>query len=160
MWRQGCPVSSEWISSCSASETALCCEVFEHNNECRAVEVSHWAGLVKRGGGALSRGLGAREGSFELPHGNGPSLPRSEGCVLGELIVAGFFLFTVFTVPEKLYLWNCHSKKAFLSPWTGSDNKEEGCGERKKKQEGACDRFFVPFEFELACLDPSTFGAG
>ena len=32
-------MSPEWISSYSASETSLCCEVFEHNNECRAIEV-------------------------------------------------------------------------------------------------------------------------
>ena len=86
--------------------------MFEHNNECRAVEVIGQE-LVKRGGGALSRGLGAREGSFELPHGNGHSLPRSEGCVLGELRVAGFFLFTVFTVPEKLYCGTVTARKPF-----------------------------------------------
>ena len=39
MWRHGFPTSLEWISSCSASETSLGCEVYEHNNECRAVEV-------------------------------------------------------------------------------------------------------------------------
>ena len=39
MWRHGCPESPEWISSCSASETSLGCEVYEHNNECRAIEV-------------------------------------------------------------------------------------------------------------------------
>ena len=35
-----CPGSVEWISSCSASETSLGCEVYEHNNECRAIEVT------------------------------------------------------------------------------------------------------------------------
>ena len=39
MWRHGCPIGLEWISSCSASETSLGCEVYEHNNECRAIEV-------------------------------------------------------------------------------------------------------------------------
>ena len=39
MWRQGCPESPEWISSCSASETSLGCEVYEHNNGCWAIEV-------------------------------------------------------------------------------------------------------------------------
>ena len=39
MWRYGCPKSQEWISSCSASETFLGCEVYEHNNGCWAVEV-------------------------------------------------------------------------------------------------------------------------
>ena len=27
MWRHGCPKSPEWISSCSASETSLGCEL-------------------------------------------------------------------------------------------------------------------------------------
>ena len=39
VWRYGCPKSPEWISLCSASETSLGCEVYEHNNECRATEV-------------------------------------------------------------------------------------------------------------------------
>ena len=39
MWRQGCPESPEWISSCSASETPLGCEVYEHINEFAATEV-------------------------------------------------------------------------------------------------------------------------
>ena len=60
-----------------------------------------WAGFVKRGGSALSRGLEAPASGLELPHGNGPSLPRNEGRVLGELRVAGFPLFTVITVPER-----------------------------------------------------------
>ena len=28
--------------------------------------------------------MGARASGIELPHGNGPSLPRKEGCVLGS----------------------------------------------------------------------------
>ena len=36
MWWHGCPLSPEWISSCSASETSFGCEDYEHNNECRA----------------------------------------------------------------------------------------------------------------------------
>ena len=39
MWRYGCRKSPEWISSCSASGTSLGCEVYGHNNECRAIEV-------------------------------------------------------------------------------------------------------------------------
>ena len=76
------------------------------------------AGLVKRGGCALSRGLGAWASSFELPHDHESSLPRNDGCMLGELRVAGFSLV------------NCHWKQAFLSPWTGCDSKGEGCDER------------------------------
>ena len=39
MCRRGSPESPEWISSCSASDTSLGCEVYDHNNECRAIEV-------------------------------------------------------------------------------------------------------------------------
>ena len=39
LWRQGWPKSPEWISSCSASETSLGCEVCEHKHECQAIEV-------------------------------------------------------------------------------------------------------------------------
>ena len=39
MWRYGCPVSPEWISSCPASETSFGCEEYDHNNECRSIEV-------------------------------------------------------------------------------------------------------------------------
>ena len=39
MWKHGCPISPEWVSSCSASEAFFGCEVCEHNNECRAIEV-------------------------------------------------------------------------------------------------------------------------
>ena len=53
-------------------------------------------GWVKRSGSALSQGLGARATGTELPHGNGVSLPRNEGCVLGGR-VAGFPPLTVFT---------------------------------------------------------------
>ena len=49
---------------------------------------------------------------------------------LGELRVAGFPSFTVFTVPEKVSCGTLRSK-ASLSPWTGCDLKGEGCGERK-----------------------------
>ena len=39
LWRQGCPMCPEWISSCSASETSCGAEEYGHNNECRAIEV-------------------------------------------------------------------------------------------------------------------------
>ena len=39
MWRHGCPMSPEWASSCSASDTSCGGEEYEHNNECRAIEV-------------------------------------------------------------------------------------------------------------------------
>ena len=73
------PKSLEWISSCSASETSLVCDVHEHNNECLAVEVigQDWSSEV------VALFLEDWEGSFELPHDHGPSLPRNQGCVLG-----------------------------------------------------------------------------
>ena len=79
MWRHGRPMIQEWISSRSTSETSFGDEEYEHNNECRAIG----AGLVKRGGSALFRGLGARASGIELPHGNGPYLPRNEGMRVG-----------------------------------------------------------------------------
>ena len=39
MWRHGCLVSPEWVSSCSASDTSCGGEEYEHNNECWAIEV-------------------------------------------------------------------------------------------------------------------------
>ena len=111
MWMCRCPVRLEWISSCSASETSFGCEEYEHNNECRAIEVigQDWSSEVV----ALSLSLE----DWEL--GNGLSLPGNEGRMLGEPRVPGFSLV------------NCRSKQAFLSPWTGCDSKGEGCGERK-----------------------------
>ena len=64
----------------------------------------------------------------------------------------------------------------FLSPWTGGDNKGEGCGERKKrKRKSVSDGskfskedlrgesfggfFAFLFEFELVCLDHLIFVA-
>ena len=56
-WRHRCPMSPKLISSCSAHETSRGCDEYEHNND-------------KRGGSALSRGLGGRASGIELPHGN------------------------------------------------------------------------------------------
>ena len=73
MWRHSCPKSPEWISSCSASETSLGCEVYEHNNACRAIEVigQDWSSEVVA---LFLEDWEAGEGCFELPHGHGPSL--------------------------------------------------------------------------------------
>ena len=49
------------------------------------------------------------------------TLARKNGCVLGALKIAELTSCTVFTVP-----WNCHSKKASLSPWTGCYIKWRG----------------------------------
>ena len=94
----GYPTSPEWFSLCSASETSVGREVYEHNNECRAIEVirQDWSSEV----------VALFLEDWELgrvgiePHDHGPSLPRSEGCKLGQLRVAGFSLV------------NCHSKQA------------------------------------------------
>ena len=39
MWRRGCPMSLECFTSCSASVTCGDGEEYEHNTECRAIEV-------------------------------------------------------------------------------------------------------------------------
>ena len=70
MRRQGCPKSLEWISSCSASETSLGCEVYEHNNVCWATEVigQDWSNEV------VSLFLEDwKLGRVALPHDHGPS---------------------------------------------------------------------------------------
>ena len=38
-WEQGCPTRPKWFSSCSASVSFGDDEEYEHNNECRAIEV-------------------------------------------------------------------------------------------------------------------------
>ena len=76
--------SPEWISSGSTSLASRGLEFCEHNVENTAI--------------ALSQRLGAWEGCLGLPRDHGPSLPRNEGCVLGQVRVAGFPLFAVFAV--------------------------------------------------------------
>ena len=82
MWRQGCPKSPEWIGSCTASETSLGCEVYEHNNEYRAVEVigQDWSCDVVA---LFLEDWELGRVALKLPHDHGPPLPRNEGCVLG-----------------------------------------------------------------------------
>ena len=60
--------------SWSGCESASGCEVYEHNNQCRAIEVigQDWSSEGWRSFSA---------GSLELPHGLGPSLTRNEGCM-------------------------------------------------------------------------------
>ena len=86
LWRCGCPKVRFGVS------TAL------KGKEVRVLG-QDWSSEVVS---LFPRGLGARTGGIELPHGNGPSMSRNEGCVLGELKVAGLTFFTVFTVPEQL----------------------------------------------------------
>ena len=83
------PLWKEDVSS-SGNESTLGDEVYEHNNECRAIEVTgkDWSSE------AHSRALGAWASCLELPH--------AHGRVLGGLRVAGFSLFTVFAVLGRL----------------------------------------------------------
>ena len=85
--------------------------VCEHNNEFWAIEVfgQDWSSEVVAL--FLSRGLGAWASSLELPHDDGPSLPRNEGCVLCELRVAGLSFHCDRSASEVL-LRNCHSNKS------------------------------------------------
>ena len=112
-----CPL---WKEECSGSGL---CSVYEHNSECRAIEVigQVWSSEVV----ALfleDRELG--EGSIELPHGNGPSLPRNEGCFVG-IAQCRWGLLVHCAVSGRfscgrvrgLGAWrvNCHSKKESFS---------------------------------------------
>ena len=106
------------------------------------------AGLVKRGGGAISQGLGAWEGGLELPHDHGPSLTRNEGRVLGYLRVAGFPLFTLLAVSERfscLGAWkvNCHSRQKPFSHrgWAVTIKERDVVRENKEiKKKKECER--------------------
>ena len=79
MWRQGCPESPEWSRASEIPPLAARCM----STATSAGPLKSSAGLVKRGGSALPRGLGAWVSSFELPHDHGSSLPRKGGCMLG-----------------------------------------------------------------------------
>ena len=102
MWRHGCPKSLEWVSSCSACETSLGCELYEHNNQCRAIEVvgQDWSSEVvalfledwELGRVALSCHM-----TVDL-------LCQEMRDALGYLRVAGFPLFTVFAVSGRVLL--------------------------------------------------------
>ena len=92
-------------------DTSFGGEEYEHNNECRAVEVigqdrsSEVVVLFLE-----DWELGAS--GIELPHGNGLSLPRNEGCALGGLRVAGPPSFTVITVQVKFSFGTRHSNRS------------------------------------------------
>ena len=64
-----------WTGSALARQASFGCDVYEHNNKCRALEVTgrDWKSEVVAL--SLSRVLG--------PHYGGPALPRNERCVLG-----------------------------------------------------------------------------
>ena len=111
------------------------------NNECRAIEVigQDWSSEVVT---LFLEDWELGRVAFELPHGQGLSLPRNEGWMLGWLRVAGFSLLTLFPVLEKISrrrvggsgAWkvNCHSKRRPSSHRGRAVTHEgEGCGERK-----------------------------
>ena len=135
MWRQGCPQGQAWISSCSASETSLGCEVYEHNNECQAIEVilQDWSSEVvalfledrEFGRVALSCHMAMdllcqemRDACWDSSES--PGSPCSL-CSVSERFscrrVRGMCAWKV----------NCHCKQ---KPFC--DNKGEGCGERRR----------------------------
>ena len=126
MWRHGCPTSPEWFSSCSASDTSCGGEEYEHNNKCRAIEVigQDWPSEVvalfledwELGRVALSCHLAMDLLCQEI----------RDACWVGSKSL-GALVHCVHSAREVL-LWNCHSSKALLSPWTGCDNIGEARG--------------------------------
>ena len=126
MWRQGCP-KMFGMDQLLALDRRVRPPL---GVRCISITTSAWllespGRLVKRGGDALSQGLGAWKGSFVVQHDHGSYLPRNEGCVLGELRVAGFPWFNMFAVSgrfssgrvRELGAWkvNCHSKQTPFS---------------------------------------------
>ena len=80
----------EW----AGSEATSSLEYHEHNVGNLALEVvgQNWSSEVI----SFLRRLGGWAGGIKLPLVNGPFMPRNEGCVLGELRVAGSPSFAVF----------------------------------------------------------------
>ena len=72
---------------------------------------------------------------MELPCGNGPSLPRNEGCVLGELRVAGLLPFHCSHSASEVLVRNRHSNEAFLSPRKRCDKEWDVVRDKKSKEE-------------------------
>ena len=70
------------------------------------------------------------KGGSKLPHGKRLSMPRNEGCVLGELKVAGLTSFAVFTVPVLLSCGIVTARKPF-SHHGRAVIFRRGCGESK-----------------------------
>ena len=124
-------MSPEWISSCSANETSCGGEEYEHNNECRGIEVigQDWSSEVA----ALSLEdweLGRVALSCHMATDLLGQEMRDACWVSSESL--GSPLFTVIAVPERFSRGTVTATKAFLSPWTGGDNQGEGGGERNR----------------------------
>ena len=129
MCRYGCPKSPGWSSGgfdWAGSEGTYSFEDYEHNVDNLALEVvgQKLSGEVVS---LFSEDWELGTGGTKLARGNGPSLPRNEGCLLGELKVAELTSFAVFTVPEPLSCGIVAAK----GPFSGCDLLGEGCVERK-----------------------------
>ena len=135
MWRQGCPKSPEWISSCSASETFLGCEMYEHNIECRASEVigQDWSSEV----------VALFLEDWELGRDHGPSLQRSGRVGVAQsrwvhLVHCVRSVGKVLLRNRGLGAWrvNCHSKQKPFSHRGWAVTIKERDVVREKKKEG------------------------
>ena len=73
----------------------------------------------------------------ELPCGNGHSLPRNEGRVVGELRVVGLPAFTVITVPVKFSCGTVTATKPFSHRGRAVTRKEWKMVREKKSNHEA-----------------------
>ena len=127
MWRHCCPIIPEWISSCSTSETSCGGEEYEHNNECRAIEVigQDWSSEV----------VAHLFEDWELGR-VALSCRMAMGLLCQEMRDACWVSSESLGSPRSMCS-QCRrsslaelSQKQSLSPWTGCDNEGEGCGGR------------------------------
>ena len=115
MWKYGCPKGPVWSGDGfegDRSEDTSSVEYYEHTVDNLAIEVvgQNWSSEV------ISLFLE----DWEVGR-------VATSC---HLSTALWILLAPCVRSAKVVLrWNCDSSKAFLSPWTGCDNKGEGCGE-------------------------------
>ena len=107
---------------------------YEHINECRdwssevvALFLADWE-------------LGRVAWSCHMAHGFLSAKKMRDACWVSSGSLGPLSLCSQCQ-SSSLVEWS--QQESLLSPWTGCDKKGEGCGERKWKQEGRCDRFFV-----------------
>ena len=127
--------------SCSGSESTLVCEVYEHNSECWA----HRAGLVKRGGGALSRGLGAGatwQWTFSAKkRGMHVGIAQSRWALRVHCVRSVWKILSQRSARvESLESQLSQHAKAFLSPWTGCERKERSVVRELKERRNVSGR--------------------
>ena len=131
-WKYGCPQSRVWSDDGlenERGEDTSSVEHYEHNVDKLAIEVvgQNWTSEVislfledwEVGRVALSSHL-----SMDL------SCQEMRDVCEGSLEFSGFSSVPSVRRAKEVLWWSCHSSKAFSSPWTGCDNKGEGCGER------------------------------